>query len=107
MRKKWYSHLISPYCNGCALLAEIVLRKEGYVNVSFPIHSDLIIISGRFIGDEKEEVLGYISSASSERIVFLLGDCAIFSLEESVPFDHRVEGCPINIIKLSKMLKEV
>ena len=105
MRNKWYLHYLSPFCNGCASLAEISLSKEGYTNVPIPHHSDMIIISGRFVGDEKEKVLDFLSRTSSDTKVILIGNCAVFSLEDLLPYDSKIEGCPINIINFIKFLR--
>ena len=105
-------HVDAGSCNGCEheLIAASSpyydLQRHGLSIVASPRHADVLLVSGMVTTRMLEPLLAAYEAMPEPRIVAALGDCAlgtcmlgskdelVGSLEEVLPVDLRIAGCP-------------
>ena len=105
-------HVDAGSCNGCELeLASAFspvydVERFGVRLVASPRHADALIVTGPVTHNLREPLIKTYNAMPEPRLVISLGDCArdcgefrgaygvAGSVDESVPVDAHVPGCP-------------
>ena len=105
-------HVDAGSCNGCEHELTLVsspyydLQRFGLGIVASPRHADVLLVTGAVTSRMREPLLVAYSAMPEPRRVAALGDCAlgcnllgtaenlVGSLEEVLPIDVRIPGCP-------------
>lgn len=105
-------HVDAGSCNGCEHELTLVsspyydLQRFGLGIVASPRHADVLLVTGAVTSRMREPLLVAYNAMPEPRRVAALGDCAlgcnllgtaenlVGSLEEVLPIDVRIPGCP-------------
>jgi Ni,Fe-hydrogenase III small subunit len=105
-------HVDAGSCNGCEHELTLVsspyydLQRFGLGIVASPRHADVLLVTGAVTSRMREPLLVAYNAMPEPRRVAALGDCAIGcgllgtadnlvgSVEEVLPVDIRIPGCP-------------
>ena len=105
-------HVDAGSCNGCEHELTLVsspyydLQRFGLGIVASPRHADLLLVTGAVTSRMREPLLVAYNAMPEPRRVAALGDCAlgcgllgtadnlVGSVEEVLPVDIRIPGCP-------------
>jgi Ni,Fe-hydrogenase III small subunit len=107
-------HVDAGSCNGCEHELTLVsspyydLQRFGLGIVASPRHADVLLVTGAVTNRMREPLLVAYNAMPEPRRVAALGDCAlgcgllgtadnlVGSVEEVLPVDIRIPGCPPN-----------
>ena len=105
-------HVDAGSCNGCEHELTLVsspyydLQRFGLGIVASPRHADVLLVTGAVTNRMREPLLVAYNAMPEPRRVAALGDCAlgcnllgtaeslVGSVEEVLPIDVRIPGCP-------------
>jgi len=105
-------HVDAGSCNGCeheltlATSPYYDLERYGFGFVASPRHADVLLVTGAVTTRMREPLLAAYAAMPEPRLVAAFGDCALGCgvlgqadqlagpLEELVPVDLRIPGCP-------------
>jgi Ni,Fe-hydrogenase III small subunit len=105
-------HVDAGSCNGCEHELTLVsspyydLQRFGLGIVASPRHADVLLVTGAVTSRMREPLLVAYNAMPEPRRVAALGDCAlgcnllgtadnlVGSVEEVLPVDVRIPGCP-------------
>jgi Ni,Fe-hydrogenase III small subunit len=105
-------HVDAGSCNGCEHEVTLVsspyydLQRFGLGVVASPRHADVLLVTGAVTSRMREPLLVAYNAMPEPRRVAALGDCAlgcgllgttdnlVGSVEEVLPVDIRIPGCP-------------
>jgi Ni,Fe-hydrogenase III small subunit len=105
-------HVDAGSCNGCEHELTLVsspyydLQRFGLGIVASPRHADVLLVTGAVTSRMREPLLVAYNAMPEPRRVAALGDCAlgcgllgtadnlVGSVEEVLPVDLRIPGCP-------------
>jgi Ni,Fe-hydrogenase III small subunit len=105
-------HVDAGSCNGCEHELTLVsspyydLQRFGLGIVASPRHADVLLVTGTVTSRMREPLLVAYNAMPEPRRVAALGDCAlgcnllgtadnlVGSVEEVLPVDVRIPGCP-------------
>lgn len=116
-------HIDAGSCNGCEHEFEMVtnpfhdLSRHGINVVPSPRHADILLITGPVTNRMLVPLMTAYNAMPEPRIVAALGDCALgcnllgdpsefTKLEDHLPIDIRIPGCPPTPDTIVKYLVE-
>ena len=122
---KIYIHSIGD-CGKCGIILDNLMKELKIKTTNNPKRSDLLIIVGCLLKNQEQSLIEIWNNATNAKVL-LFGDCPIgiselFSyqfkdmknlaisakkIEELIPVDYILEGCPPNLEVLSEVIKKI
>lgn len=121
----WILHINTGSCNGCdielldTLTPRFDIEQLGAKQVSNPRHADILLVTGPVTKQMEPRLKRLYNQTPQPKSVVAIGSCAcsggvfhncyntLNGVDEVIPVDVYIPGCPVTPEKISEALKEV